>query len=324
LSLTGYALRRLLAALPLLWIIWTLTFLVGRLLPGDPFDLYASPNISPEALDRLRRAYGLDRSLPLQYLSQLGAMLRGDLALSTSQGRPVSTVLAEAIGPTLLLAIPALLAQLACGFALGVASALRRDSAIDRMLGGVSLVLYSTPTFLLGILLTMVFAYGLDWLPPSHMASVDPGIGGPFVDRLRHLALPLLTLVLGSFALPLRLARDGTLEAAAQEFVLGARSRGLPEWRVIGRHALRHAVLPVLTLMGMLLPLLLSGALVVEVVFSWPGLGQVTFQAIRARDYPVVQATALLSAAMVVVGSLMADLMTALVDPRVRLTTRGR
>ncbi len=318
----GYALRRLVAAIPLLWLIWTLTFLVGRLVPGDPLELYQGPGVSRQSLERLREAYGLDAPLPVQYVRQLAATVSGDLALSTSQGRPVSEILAAAVGPTLLLAFLALLFQFGLGTVLGVVSAAARGRPLDAVITTLSLFFYSMPVFWLAVELVLLFSYQLGWLPPSHMRGVgaaEAGLLERFVDLARHTALPLLALGLSGTAATIRHVRSSMLEVAGTEFVRSARSRGLSEWRVTWRHALRNALLPLVTLMGLSLPFLLSGAVLVEVIFSWPGLGQVAFNAIRARDFPVVQATTLMTAVLVVAGSLLADLAAALADPRVRL-----
>jgi peptide/nickel transport system permease protein len=319
----GYALRRLLAAIPLLWLVWSLTFLVGRLVPGDPVDLYQGPGVSRQSLERLREAYGLDDPLPVQYVRQLTSTLRGDLALSTAQGRPVRAIIPAAVGPTLLLASLALLFQFVLGTFLGVASAAAQGRPLDATITTLSLFFYSMPIFWLAVELILVFSYRLGWLPPSHMHGIgaaDAGFLAWMLDLLRHLTLPLLTLGLSGTAATIRHVRSSMLEVAGTDFVRSARSRGLPEWRVVWRHGLRNALLPLVTLMGLSLPFLLSGAVLVEVIFSWPGLGQVAFNAIRARDFPVVQATTLMTAALVVAGSLLADLAAAVADPRIRLT----
>ncbi|MFQ5670670.1 MAG: ABC transporter permease [Acidobacteriota bacterium] len=317
-----YALRRLMAAIPLLWLIWTLTFVIGHLAPGDPLALYQGPNISRESLDTLRHVYGLDAPLPVQYLKQLGALLTGHYPLSTSQGRPVAEIIGEACGPTLLLISLALAVQFLFGTLLGLLTAVRRGGGLDHGVSAISLFFYSIPTFWLGVELVLLFSYRLGWFPPSQMRDVtlaDPAAAGWMVDLLRHLALPVLTLGLGGLALTTRHMRSSLLEVIGLDYVRTARAQGLPEWRVIGRHALRNALMPLVTLAGLSLPVLFSGTVVVEVIFSWPGMGQVAFNAILARDYPLIQAVTLMTAALVVAGSLLADIAAAAVDPRVRL-----
>ena len=317
----GYIVRRLLAGIPLLWLIWSLVFLVGQLVPGRSEDLYASPQISRQDQERLNHVYGLDRPLMVQYTRQLLATLRGDLPLSTSRGRPVGEVIAPAVGPTLLLAGAALLVQFTLGIFLGALAALRRGRILDHTISGLALALYSIPVFWLGILMILAFSLRLAWLPPSHFSSLSTptaGLLGHLLDVGRHMVLPVATLTLAGLAVVIRHTRSSLLEVLSHENLKAARARGLPQWRLIFRHGLRQAILPLITLMGLALPALLSGALLVEVVFSWPGLGQTTYQAILARDYPVVQASTLLTAAMVVMGNLAADMAVSLADPRIR------
>lgn len=317
----GYIVRRLLAGIPLLWLIWTLVFVVGHLVPGRSEDLYASPQISRQDQERLNRVYGLDRPLIVQYTRQLLATVRGDLALSTSRGRPVAEIIAPAVGPTLVLAGTALLIQFTLGILLGALAALRQGRVLDHAISGLALVLYSIPVFWLGILMVLIFSLRLAWLPPSHYSSLSAstaGLSGHLFDVGIHMVLPVATLTLAGLAVVIRHARSSLLEVLAHENLRAARARGLPEWRLLFRHGLRQAILPLITLLGLALPALLSGALLVEVVFSWPGLGQTTYQAILARDYPVVQAATLLTATMVVLGNLAADVAISVADPRTR------
>jgi len=317
----GYIVRRLLAGLPLLWLIWTLVCAVGHMVPGRSEDLYASPQIHRRDQERLNQVYGLHRPLLVQYTRQLLATLRGDLPLSTSRGRPVNELIAPAVGPTLLLAGAALFLQFTFGIVLGAAAAARRDRALDHAISGLALTLHSIPVFWLGLLLVLAFSLRLGWLPPSHLSSLGAPTAG-FLSRLmdlgRHMVLPLTTLTLAGLAVVIRHARSSLLEVFAHENLRAARARGLPPWRLLWRHELSQASLPLITLLGLALPALLSGTLLVEVVFSWPGLGQLTYQAILARDYPVVQTATLLTAVMVVLGNLAADLAMTLADPRTR------
>jgi len=317
----GYIVRRLLAAVPLLWLIWTLVFVVGHLVPGRSEDLYASPQISQQDQERLNQVYGLDRPLMVQYTRQLLATLRGDLPLSTARGRPVGEIIAPAVGPTLLLAGAALLLQFTLGILLGAIAALGRGRIIDHAISGLALVLYSIPVFWLGILMVLVFSLRLAWLPPSHFSSLSTsgaGFLGQLLDTAWHMVLPVATLTVAGLAVVIRHTRSSLLEVLAHENLKAARARGIPQWRLLFRHGLSQAILPLITLLGLALPALLSGALLVEVVFSWPGLGQTTYRAILARDYPVVQAATLLTAAAVVLSNLAADMAVSLADPRTR------
>jgi peptide/nickel transport system permease protein len=317
----GFILRRSLAAIPLLWLIWSVVFLAGHLIPGRGDDLYASPQISRQGQERLRQVYGLDQPLPAQYARQLLATMRGDLALSTSTGRPVVEVIRPAILPTLLLAGSALALQFLLGTWLGAWAAVRKGRTADRVISSLSLVLHSLPVFWLGIVLMMFFSLHVGWFPPSHMRSPLASaltLPARLDDLAMHLILPLSTLTLAGLAVVIRHTRSSLLEILADDSLQAARARGLPEWRLLWRHGFRQAILPIITLLGMALPVLLSGALLVEVVFSWPGLGQIAYQAILGRDFPVVQATTLLVATLVVFGNLAADTAISLIDPRTR------
>jgi peptide/nickel transport system permease protein len=313
--------RRLLALLPLVWLVLTLAFAVLHAAPGSYADTIDNPRLTPETRAAIRAHYGLDRPLLEQYGSWLRATLGGDLGTSFMYKQPVSRVLAGALPPTLLLAGAGLVITLGLGLVLAVASARRPHGWADRILTLLSLGLYGVPSFWLAGMLVMVFSVGLGWLPPSHMHSVNAaGLGGlaRTVDLVRHLILPALCLGLVGAAGTARYLRATLLDVRASRFMLAARARGLPESRLLWVHALRPALLPVVTLLGLSLPVLVSGSVVVETVFSWPGMGQVAFNAARARDIPLVLGVTLLGAAAVILGNLVADLLYAVADPRAR------
>lgn len=313
--------RRLLALVPLVWLVLTLSFLVVHAAPGSYADTIDNPRLSPETRAAIRAHYGLDRPLTAQYASWLRAAATGDLGISFMYKRPVSRVLADALPPTLMLAGAGLLITLGLGLVLAVASARRPHGWADRTLTLLGLGLYGVPSFWLAGLLVMVFSLGLGWLPPSHMRSVGAAdLGGlaRALDLARHLVLPALCLGLVGAAGTARYLRATLLDVRASRFMLAARARGLPEWRLLWVHALRPALLPVVTILGLSLPILVSGSVVVETVFSWPGMGQVAFNAARARDIPLVLGVTLVGAAAVILGNLVADLLYAVVDPRAR------
>ena len=248
-------------------------------------------------------------------------MLRGDLGMSLRQQRPVTEIIGEAVGPTLLLTVSAYLLHMVLALLAGTTMAARRGRPTDHLLQGVGLVLYSLPGFWLGLMLIMFFAGRLGWFPVGGMHAPDAAfMPGParLADLLHHLVLPVATLALGSFMGMARHLRASLDEALAQDYIVAARARGLSERTILWRHALPNALLPLVTLVGLHLPFLLGGAVVVEVVFGWPGMGRVTVEALWARDYPVIVATTLLSAVAVVAGSLVADVLYRRVDPRVR------
>jgi peptide/nickel transport system permease protein len=316
-----YVIRRVLVAVPLLWGLATATFFVVRSAPGDPLAMYYSPDIDPSVMQTVREQFGLDRPLHVQYLKWLAALFRGQLGISFSQHRPVADVLAEAIPNTLLLTVLSLLLVLVVGILVGVVSAVKQASWVDHAATLAALFVYSMPGFWLGLMLIIVFSLKLGILPASQMQSVDAeflSAPGRFLDRAAHLVLPVFVLGIASAASVARYTRGSLLDVIRQDYVRTARAKGLPEGRVIFRHALTNALLPVITLLGLYFPFLLSGAVVTETIFAWPGMGRVTVGAIFTRDYPVVMATNLLAGVLVVAGNLLADVLYAVVDPRIR------
>jgi peptide/nickel transport system permease protein len=319
--LLGFLLRRLGASLLLLLLVLTFTFFFLRLIPGDPIHAFEGQRLSLEQQQRLRQIYGLDRPLPVQYLHWISAVGRWDWGTSLSQQRPVSTVLGEALPATALLACAALAVEYALALLFGIVSALRRGSALDHGIRIVTLLLYSQPTFWLGLMAVLLFSYVWPVLPASHMHSVDADLispAGRWLDLGRHLLLPALVTGLGTAGGTARFLRASLVEVMSQDYIRAARAKGLSERRVVWVHGLRNAIVPLIQVFAIQLPLLLSGALIVEVVFSWPGLGQLTFLAISTRDYPLILAATALSAVLVVLGNLLADVLHALFDPRVR------
>ncbi|MDT8435631.1 MAG: ABC transporter permease [Gemmatimonadota bacterium] len=323
-ALIRYLLRRALQAVPLLLGIATLIFIVLHLAPGDPTALWFDPSIPPEVLERMRASMGLDRPLHVQYLSWLRAFLTGDFGYSFSQYRPVRDVLADALPNTLLLGGASLVVTFVAGGALGAFQAVRQYRRSDAVLTLAMLFLYSMPGFWLGLMLVLLVASGavpgLD-LPVSGMTSVDHDLLGPLgkvADVAAHLVLPTIALGLASAAGVARYARGEMLEVIRQDYVRTARAKGLPERVVILRHALRNALLPLISLLGLYLPVLFGGAVVIEVVFSWPGMGRLMYDGILARDYPLVMAASFLFGVLVLAGSLLADLLYAVADPRIR------
>jgi peptide/nickel transport system permease protein len=270
----------------------------------------------------MRQRFGLDQPLPVQYLSWLrSTLLEFDFGLSITRQRPVSELLGQAIPHTLRLTCLALLVRILGGCALGIVAATRRGSW-DRSITLGSLFVYSMPTFWLSLMLLLVFAFQLRWLPAGQISGLDResmSTMAAFWDSLRHLILPVFVLGVGGMASTARYMRASMLEVLRLDFVRTARAKGLSETAVVWRHALRNALLPVATLVGLSIPSLVGGAVVVEYIFSWPGMGQLTLQAIFARDYPVIMATTVLSGVLVVVGNLVSDLLYSWLDPRIDL-----
>jgi peptide/nickel transport system permease protein len=322
-NLIRFVTARLLQGVLVVLAVATLVFVLLHLAPGDPLTVLSdAPQVAPDALAQVRRDFGLDRPVGEQYLRYLLRLVQGDLGISITQHRPVTAALAGAVPQTLLLAAAALLVDFAVGIGIGVAQGRRAGAPADRALSILTITLYSTPVFAFGLLLLGVFGETLGWFPLG--GSVDPirhaGLSGlgRLADRLHHLVLPALTLGLVAAAYTARHQRSALLDVIRQEFVRAARARGLAERAVLLRHALRNALTPTITLAGLAFPALLSGSVLVESVFGWPGMGRLAAEAIGRRDYPIVTAAAILAAAMVVLGNLLADLAARMADPRLR------
>jgi peptide/nickel transport system permease protein len=299
----------------------TLTFVLLHLAPGDPVQRLLGPAADPAQLEAGRRALGLDQPLHLQYLAWLGQAARGRFGASIAQGRPAAAVLAEAWPATALLVGLSLLLSYLAGIVLGAWQANTRRRAVDAWVSAGTVTLNAMPGYWLGLALIMVFTYRLRWLPAFGAEGLDADFLGGWdraADRLRHLALPLLTLTLIGIGGAARFTRATMRELRDAPFLVAARARGVAEAAVVARHQLRNALVPVVTILGLSVPALLSGAVFVEAIFAWPGVGQVLVQAVQARDYPVVMAATTVSALLVVAGNLLADYLVTRVDPRVR------
>jgi peptide/nickel transport system permease protein len=315
--------RRVAVSAFLIFVLLSAVFFIVRLAPGDPLDQVVEDNLGPENRELMRQRMGLDESLLRQYLHWLSSSARGDFGISLSQQRPVGGIIGEALPATLLLTVTAYLLHLLLALGAAVAMTARSGRAVDHWVQGVGLTLYSLPSFWLGLMLIMVLSGKLGWFPAGGMHAPDAGYLGwwPWlVDLAHHLVLPVATLALGSYIGTARYLRTSLADVLDQDYILAARARGLSERRILFHHALRNALLPIITLLGLSLPFLLGGAVVVEVVFGWPGMGRVAIEAIWARDYPVIMATTLVSAVTVVAGSLLADILYRWADPRVRHT----
>ena len=314
--------RRLAHGAAVIVIAASLTFALVHLAPGDPFSgSVEGPGIDPETARLRRSEYGLDRPLLQQYVSFMSHLAVGDLGQSIRHGRPVAAVLGDALPRTLLLMGTALVLSFAGGVLLGAWQATRRGSRGDRIAGATSLVLVSLPEFWLGLVLLLLFTYTFPLLPGGGVVDYMHESLPPLrklIDRLRHLALPSLTLAVLGTATIARYQRAALLDVLPQDFVRTARAKGVAERWVIYRHALRNALVPTIVLAGLSLPTLFGGAVFVEQVFSWPGMGLEAAAAFSARDYPIVVGAAMVGAVMVVIGGVITDVLHAAVDPRVR------
>ena len=317
--------RRIVQSLVLVLIVLTITFFLLKIAPGDPMARYYHPDISPETVELMRERLGLDRPVHEQYLKWAGSFMRGDFGVSLTYGVPVRALLAEAIPNTLRLTVAALLLHIVLGVALGIASAAKRYSIIDRVNTVAALFVYSIPSFWLALMLILLFSLKLGILPSSHMQSIGAeGMGAfaLFIDRLKHLILPTFVLGIASAASTARYMRGSMLDVLREDYIRTARAKGLDEGAVLIKHAFKNAALPIVTIVGLSLPLLFGGAVVIEKIFSWPGMGRLAVDAIYARDYPVVLAVNFVVACMVIAGNLIADIGYALLDPRVTVTGR--
>lgn len=318
-----FLLRRLAQGAATVLLVATLTFVLVHLAPGDPFSAESARSGVTEAQRAQRRAhYGLDRPLHEQYARWLWNVARGDFGFSHSLNVPVRDALAEALPNTLVLLGVALAGMFGVGILLGALQAARRGTWWDRGAGAVSLFFYSVPDFWLALMAMLVFAQWLRVLPVGGIVSADIypylGVWARLADRARHLVLPAGTLVLLGAGGVARFQRAALLDVAHEDWLRTARAKGLGERAVLLRHALRNALLPVITVFGLSLPALVGGATFVEYVFSWPGMGRLAVEAVALRDYDLVSACATLGGVLVVAGSLVADLLHAAADPRLR------
>jgi peptide/nickel transport system permease protein len=301
-----YISMRLLFALPALWLIVTLVFLLAHIVPGDPVQQMLGEGARAEDLQRLRHALGLDMPIAAQYGHYLSGVVRGNLGESFRFQQPVAQVVLSHYPATLELAIVALLVCTAIGIPAGLLAAERRGTSTDHAVGVLTLLGLSVPSFALGPVLILVFSVILGWLPVS-------GRGGP-----AHLVLPAITLGAALAAILTRMVRTSVIEELSSDYVRTARAKGLSPSAVLFRHAFRNALIPILTILGLQFGTLLAGTIVTETIFSWPGIGRLAVQAIGARDYPLLQGCILLIAVSYVLVNLLTDLVYAFVDPRVR------
>lgn len=310
-------------ALAVIFLVVSITFVLVRLAPGDPFAaVMDNPQITAEIRAEWGRAYGFDRPVPEQYVRYLGEVARGNLGWSFSMQRPVAEAVRDALPRTLLLTGTALLLSFAAGIGIALLQARRPGGPVDRSLSGASLLAYSIPEFWLALMLMLVFSLELGLLPAG--GASDPllhaqaGLWERIVDTLRHLALPATTLAIIGAAVVARYQRSALLSVLPSDFIRTARAKGVPERVVLRRHALRNALLPTITLLGLTLPTLLAGSVFVEKVFAWPGMGLLAVNAVATRDYAVVTAVVIVAGTAVALGTLLADLLYVAADPRVR------
>ncbi len=326
-----YALRRLVLAVPLLVGITFISFAVIHLAPGEPVDLQAgnmNAKSSAQARQLLREMYGLDQPIAVQYWNWLGRLARLDFGRSFApDGRPVLHKIGERLPVTLMLNIAELLIIVALAIPIGMASATRQYSLFDKVTTVFVFIGFATPDFWLALLLMILFGVELGWLPISGLRSLNWEYMSGWRqqgDFLSHLVLPILVATFGGLAGFSRYMRQSMLEVIRQDYIQSARAKGLSERVVIGKHALRNAMLPLVTILGLSLPGLIGGSVIVESIFAIPGMGQLMVQAVFERDYPVIMGNLVVVAVITLVANLLADIAYGVVDPRIRLAGRGR
>jgi peptide/nickel transport system permease protein len=313
--MTRFLTSRVLSLAFVLWLVTIIAFVMIRLAPGDPSAVMLGSDASPKAVAEFRAAYGLDRPIPVQYLAWLGHVVRGDLGMSIYLGRPVTTAILERLPVSLTLTLSAFAIAVVLGISLGLVAAYWHDTWVDRLVSVVAALGLSMPSFWLGICLIYLFAVRWPVMPSGGFVEpwIDPG------KSFRHLLLPAFALGYLQSGLIARMTRASMLEALRGDFVRVARSKGVGEFRVVVKHAFRNALIPVLTVTGITLAVMFGGAVVIETVFTLPGVGRLLVNAVVRRDYPVVQGTLLVVAAWYVVVNIAVDVLYTVSDPRIRL-----
>jgi peptide/nickel transport system permease protein len=317
--MANFLISRLVQSLILFVLVSMIGFAVLHLAPGGPLSRFALvPGLSQADIARIGHEMGLDRPLPVQYWEWISRLLVGDWGQSFRDSQPVLAVIGSRLPATLELMIAAILIAIVTGIAIGIMGAVRRYSVFDMLATVGAMIALSIPTFWFGLVTIYIFAVKLQWLPAGNRATI--GGSGSFLDYLHHLIAPALVLALVEVAVWSRYMRSSMLDVINQDYIRTARAKGLPERTVLLRHAFRNALLPMITLAGLELPNLLGGALVAETVFTWPGMGRLFLDSLGYRDYPVVMGILMFSAILVLLGNLLADLLCAVADPRIRLT----
>lgn len=314
----SYLARRLLIAVPMLVAISFVSFAIMQAVPGGPLAVYRNnPNVRAADLARLEQQFGLDKPMPVQYAIWLRNFATGDWGQSLASGMPVTQMIVERLGNTFYLMGVAFALTLLIAIPIGVLSAIKQYSLFDHVATLLAFLGFSVPIFWLGLMAIILFSVRLGWLPAGGMRTIDTPFS--FVDRLRYLALPASLMAFHSAAQYSRYIRSGMLEVIRQDYITTARAKGLHERAVITRHALRNALIPLITVVALDLPSLFSGALLIETVFAWPGMGRLFWQSATRFDYPVLMGIIIVTALLVILFNLLADVLYAVADPRVRL-----
>lgn len=312
-----YIIRRLLEAIPLVIIVTIIAFTIINLAPGDPVNMFINPETANVTqVEQIRKDLGLDKSMPERYIIWMSKLVRGDLGNSFKESRPVMDMILERLPNTLLLAIFATLFSFLIAIPAGILAAIKRNTIVDYFISTIAFIGISVPSFWFALMLILLFSLKLGWLPSGGMRSNFEAF--EWGDRISHMILPVLVLSTGTMAAKMRYMRSSMLEVIRQDYIRTARSKGLSEPVVIFGHALRNAILPIITLLGFIIPGLIGGAAIVETIFAWPGMGRMAIEATFTRDYPVQMGVILMGSIMTIAGSLIADLLYAVADPRIK------
>jgi peptide/nickel transport system permease protein len=323
-----YLIKRLLMMIPLLFGITLITFAVIHLTPGEPVEMQVAmnPRVTAEARERLRKFYGLDQPLHVQYVTWVGRLARLDFGRSFApDNRPVIDKIRERIPVTISINVIAMVLEFGIAIPIGILAAVRRETLLDKGMTVLVFLGFSVPGFWLSLLLMYLFGVQLGWLPLSGLHSLGSesfGIWHWFWDMARHLVIPLGVATFGSLAGLSRYMRSSMLEVVRQDYITTARAKGLPERTVILKHALRNALLPVITFIGLSVPALIGGSVIMETIFSIPGMGQLFYGGVMARDYPLVMGILVIGAGLTLIGNLISDIVYAVADPRIRFGNR--
>ena len=310
-----YILRRLLLMIPVALLVTIGVFALARISPVDPVLVFAGEDRDPAQLEAIRKQLGLDQPLPVQYVAWLGHAVQGDLGRSFQNHQRVSEAIIERLPVTFELGLAALLISITFALAIGILSAVKRNSVVDLLSTSITLMGVSFPSFFLGVVLILLFAYVIPGriFPPGGYVALSTDVG----ENLRRLVLPAVTLATGSLALNLRQVRSSLLDVFGHDYMRTARAKGLREGAIITRHALKNALIPVVTLVGIQIGAIIEGAVITETIFFWPGIGRLAVQAIPSHDYPVVQGVVLVSALSFMLSTLLVDVLYAWIDPRI-------
>jgi peptide/nickel transport system permease protein len=316
-----YIVKRVLLAIPLIIVMTFIAFLIMKLAPGDPANMYMDPSVSAQDVIQLKKNLGFDKPVGIQYVIWLKNILKGNMGYSYITSKSVFASITERLPATLLLSVSSMLLIIISTFPLGIIAGAKKGSFFDNAVTVLSFLGLSIPTFWLGLMFILFFSLKLDLLPTA--GFMNPSLtNASFLikafDIGKHMLLPLLTILIGGLAVLTRYHRSGIINILEMDYIKAARARGLSETRILFKHAFKNAALPIITILGLSLPGLIGGSFIIEYIFSWPGMGQLGVSAIFARDYPILMGTILFSSALIIMGNLLADIAYAWIDPRIK------